>query len=167
LKRSTFFLLLALFSSLFIYLFYRTEHTVVNSLFNIIFGHRNYHALKASIHTYLPLNEFIVFSLPEGLWVFCITLTSKDFYLKIGRATIHLAILPLIFVIGLEILQLFHITNGTFDFLDILTALLSWMVGFFLVEEGNPKQHPFKPINKKTIALLASYAIVYLAHVSK
>jgi hypothetical protein len=167
LKRSTFLLLSALLVSLFIYLFYRTDRTVVNSLFNFIFGKGNYQALKASIHAHLPLNEFIIFSLPEGLWVFCITVTSKDLYLKIGKTEIHIAILPLIFVVGLELLQWLHVTNGTFDFIDIMTAVLFWMIGFFLVEEENPKQYFLKQADKRSLVFLMSYLIVYLAHVFK
>jgi hypothetical protein len=166
-KRSTYLLIITLLVSLFIYLFYRTDRTVINTLFNFIFGTHNYQSLKGTIRFNLPLNEFIIYSLPEGLWVFCITLTSKDLYFRIGRFEIHFAILPLVFVIGLEILQLFHITNGTFDFVDIFTAIQCWMIGYYLIEEENPKHYPLKQLNKRSVLCLMSYLIVYLAHVSK
>jgi uncharacterized membrane protein len=166
-KRSTYFLIIALVISLFIYLFYRTDRTVINSIINVLFGAENYQALKTTIRSSLPLPEFVIYSLPEGLWVFCITLTSKDLYLRINKTEIHFAILPLIFVISLEILQFFNITNGTFDFVDIFTAIQFWMIGYFIIEEENEKHYPLKKINKRSVMCLMSYLIVYLAHVSR
>lgn len=166
-KRSTFLLINALLLSLFIYLFYRTDRTLINSMFNYIFGSENYQSLKTEVRTYLPLNEFLIFSLPEGLWVFCITITAKDLYVKIAKTEIHVAILPLVFVLGLELLQFLHIANGTFDIVDILTAVLCWMVGFFLIEDELPKQYLLKKADKRSLVFLASYLIVYLAHVFK
>jgi hypothetical protein len=167
LKRPTFFLVTALLISLFIYLFYRTDRTLVNSLFNIFLGQQNYQALKAVVRHQFPLHDFVIYSLPEGLWVFCITVTSKDLYIKFDRLDVHCAVLPLLFVVGLELLQWFQITNGTFDVIDILTAILFWMLGFFIIEEEKPKQHPFKRLNNRSLIFLMSYLIVYLAHVFK
>ncbi|MDQ7947954.1 MAG: hypothetical protein REI78_12470 [Pedobacter sp.] len=166
-KRAHILLIAALLVSLFIYLFYRTDRTVINTLFNFIFGIENYQSLKASIRFYLPLHEFVVYSLPEGLWVFCITVTSKDLYLKLARSEVHCAIFPLTFVVALELMQWLHLTNGTFDVVDILTAILFWMLGFFIIEEDRPKQNPLKQLNKRSLIFLMSYLIVYLAHVYK
>ena len=156
----------SLLISLFIYLFYRTEKTVVTDLLISIITKENYLLLKHSIVQKLPLNEYIIFSLPEGLWVFCITLTSKDIYLSHKDRMINFAFLPLIFSIGLEIFQLVELTNGRFDVFDILVSIFFWFVAYFVIDhQSTNKQHLFSSFNNKSVAFLASYAIVYLAHV--
>jgi len=109
-------IILFLLFSLFIYLFYRTEKTVINELFVSIISFDKYVELRNSIANNLPLNEHIIYSLPEGLWVFCITLTSKFLFLKIRHREIGCVFIPLIFSIVLEFFQLLNLTNGRFDF---------------------------------------------------
>ncbi|TKC04581.1 hypothetical protein FA048_19150 [Pedobacter polaris] len=164
-KKHYLYILPALLISLFIYLFYRTEKTVVNDLLINLISKENYIFLKQFITQKIPLNEYIIFSLPEGLWVFCITLTSNDIYFIFKDKEIDLAFLPLLFSVGLELLQLFHITNGWFDLLDVLISLFFWFVAYFVIDYKFSKQDFFKSFNNRSIAFLVSYAIVYLAHV--
>jgi len=125
-KKNYVLIILLLLFSLFIYLFYRTEKTVINELFVSIISFDKYVELRNSIANTLPLNEHIIYSLPEGLWVFCITLTSKFLFLKIGHREIGCVFIPLIFSIALEFFQLLNLTNGRFD-------LGYWHINFFLV----------------------------------
>ena len=161
------YILPSLLISLFIYLFYRTEKTVVNDLFINIISRENYILLKHFVLQKIPLNEYIIFSLPEGLWVFCITLTSKDIYLTYKGKEIDFAFLPLVFSIGLELLQLLNFTNGRFDPFDILISIFFWFIAYFIIDHKFSKQDIFKSFNNRSIAFLLSYAIVYLAHVFK
>lgn len=151
--------------SLFIYLFYRTEKTVVTKIFISIISVDNFIVLKKSITQGLPLHQFIIFSLPEGLWVFCITLASKFKFFNIGKRTINLVFAPLLFSIGLEIFQLFHLTNGRFDFADIGVSVLFWTVAKYLIPTKNLRQNLFRPFNFESLVCLFCYLIVYLAHV--
>ena len=155
----------ALLISLFIYLFYRTEKTLINELFAFFISKNSYSDMRSWINLQFPLHKAIIFSLPEGLWVFCITLTSKHLYFKFAKREIDCAIIPLLFSIGLEFLQLFHITNGRFDLLDILISVFFWFTAYFIVDYQFSKENPFKSFSMRTIAFLTSYAIVYLAHV--
>ena len=164
-KRNHYIIILSLLFSLFIYLFYRTERTVVTEIFISIISLDKYTALKKSITSGLNLYEFIIFSLPEGLWVFCITLASKFKFINIGKREINLVLAPLLFSIGLEIFQLFHLTNGRFDFLDIGVSILFWAIANYLIPSENSKQNLFKPINFESLVCLICYLIVYLAHV--
>lgn len=158
---------LVLLFSLFIYLFYRTEKTVATNLFIRIVSPGTYAVLKARILTVLPLNNMIVYSLPEGLWVFCITLTSKPYYLSLKGRRINCVYMPLIFCFTLEFFQLFHITNGRFDFIDIAFCIVFWILGRFMFQDKAGRQNIFLSRDAQSAVCLASYCIVYLAHVFK
>jgi hypothetical protein len=167
LKRIFYYIFGALFISLFIYLFYRTEKTVVNDLLIMLLSRDHYIALKHSIQNQLPLSEFIVFSLPEGLWVFCITLTSRGFYIKIKELKINCIVFPLLIAIGLEFFQLFGVANGRFDYADIISSVLFWLLGCYIIIPSTPKKQLFKTFDDRTALCLSSYAIIFLAHVWK
>ena len=158
-------IILSLLASLLIYLFYRTEKTVINALLINLFSIQDHATLRSAVTNLLPLNEAIIYSLPEGLWVFCITLTSKPFYIDLYNRRIHCTIIPLIFCIGLEVLQLLHVTNGRFDFMDIWISLSFWITANYFFNHSTEKQNIVSPINVRSMACFLSYGIVYLAHV--
>lgn len=158
---------ISLLISLFIYLFYRTERTLVNEMLIRIISFEKYTALRAYIVNALPLNSIVVFSLPEGLWMFCITITSKPYYIVLRNRRIDCAYIPLVFCFTLEILQLLHITNGRFDFVDIGVFIVFWVLANYVFTLKTPKHNLISRPNFKTVICVASYGIVYLAHVLK
>ncbi len=166
-KKNYVLIILFLLFSLFIYLFYRTEKTVINELFVSIISFDKYVELRNSIANTLPLNEHIIYSLPEGLWVFCITLTSKFLFLKIGHREIGCVFIPLIFSIVLEFFQLLNLTNGRFDVWDIGISISFWLLANYFILYKSVEQNILKPISIRSIVCFSSYAIVYLAHVWK
>ena len=166
-KKNYVLIILFLLFSLFIYLFYRTEKTVINELFVSIISFDKYVELRNSIANTLPLNEHIIYSLPEGLWVFCITLTSKFLFLKIGHREIGCVFIPLIFSIVLEFFQLLNLTNGRFDFWDIGISISFWFLANYFILYKSVEQNILKPISIRSFVCFSSYAIVYLAHVWK
>jgi hypothetical protein len=158
---------LSLFISLFIYLFYRTERTIVNEIVIGLISKATYTSLKATIAHSLPLNDVMIYSLPGGLWIFCITLTSKPYYIDLNRWRIDCVYIPLIFCCSLEMLQLIHLTNGRFDFMDIVFFVSFWLLGRSDSSGCIEKRHILTTLNSETILCLVSYSIVYLAHVLK
>ncbi|MDQ8005363.1 MAG: hypothetical protein REI64_11230 [Pedobacter sp.] len=166
-KQKYIFIGVALLISLFIYLFYRTEKTVATNIFIQIISYDSFLALKASIVNALPLNNIVVYSLPEGLWVFCITLTSKSYFINIRNWHFDCVFIPLIFCFTLEIFQFFHITNGRFDFMDIWFCIVFWILGILILRDKVEKENILAWSNSKPFVCLASYGIVYLAHVLK
>jgi hypothetical protein len=156
---------LTLLVSLFIYLFYRTESTVVNEIAITILSADWYGKLKDTIRSFVPLNRVLIYSLPGGLWVFAITLTSAPFYIQLYSRQMHCIYVPLAFSIGLEIFQLLQITNGRFDVLDIVIAIICWSIAYTFFNDAQAKQNLFENVNGKRILCFASYAIVYLSHV--
>ncbi|QIL42625.1 hypothetical protein G7074_12995 [Pedobacter sp. HDW13] len=156
----------ALVISLFIYLFYRTDKTLVNQIFIQLSSLKTYEDLKYIITSSLPLNKYIIYSLPEGLWVFCITLTSKGFYIKLFNRQIDCSLIPPVFAIGLELFQLLHITNGRFDILDITVSLFFWLLALKITHTKASLENVFNAFNFNSVVCLLSYCIVYLAHVN-
>jgi hypothetical protein len=151
--------------SLFIYLFYRTSNTVVNEIIIQMISPGTYTNLKTYIIKVLPLSSVIIYSLPEGLWIFCITITSKPYYIRLNNWRFDCVVFPLIFCLALEIFQLAHITNGRFDYMDIWVSILFWTLGKYGLRDENEKQEIFTRPSIKMLICLVSYGIVYLAHV--
>ncbi len=146
-------------------MFYRTEKTVINELMINMLSNEIYVALRAAVANSFTLNEHIIYSLPEGLWVFCITLTSKPFYIQGFNRRISCIIIPLIYSLGLEVCQLFRLTNGQFDFIDIFISIMFWIIAYYFFDDHAKKQNILKSLNIKSMACFASYGIVYLSHV--
>ena len=164
-KRNYFFISILLLVSLFIYMFYRTEKTLINKIFISIISREQYILLRESISHSLPLNQYIIYSLPEGLWIFCIGLTSRSLFVKIGNYEFSLLFVPIIVSIGLEFMQLLHITNGRFDFWDIGVSIICWGIANFLIANKSQRQNMLHPFDTRSKICLLSYLIIYLAHV--
>ncbi|MVN91118.1 hypothetical protein [Mucilaginibacter aquatilis] len=166
-NRSVVLVSLSLAVSLFIYLFYRTERTLVNEMAIRLITLDEYRSLKAAIVHFLPLHDIIIYSLPEGLWVFCITIASLPYYVNIGTRRFWCVFVPLIFSVSLELLQLMGITNGRFDLIDIAAVIIFWVAGILTAEQVRPQINLFHRPDFKTVMCVTSYCIVYLAHVFK
>jgi len=157
----------ALITSLFVYLFYRSDHTVVNAIFSFFFSSEFYSELKLSVSSSLQLPSFFIFSLPEGLWILAITLASKSLFISVNGKRIELSILPIVIAVFFEIIQFAGLTNGTFDWLDLLSAFCFWYIGYFLIPAASANRKLFQSFDFNTILCLSTYLIVFLAHVSQ
>jgi hypothetical protein len=158
---------LALSVSLFIYLFFRSEKTLVNELIIRLLSFDTYATMKSSIIQTVPLHERIVYSLPGGLWIFCATALSRDFYMKIKHYKMQVVLVPLAFAIGLECCQLIHLTNGRFDIWDIVFYLLFWLLAVYFFQVRGSQQNILSPFTLHGFICLACFLSVYLAHVSQ
>ena len=154
-----------LLASLFIYLFYRTEKTVVNDLLIRLISFDTYSGMKQTVTQMLPLNEFMIYSMPEGLWVFCITLTSRPYFIGGVYRKLHCLFLPLIYCISLELFQLLDLIKGRFDVMDIHTSIIFWLIATYFFKFEGEMQNILRPLNLRSLGCLASYGIVYLSHV--
>ena len=157
---------IALFVSLFIYVFYRSEKTVVNELIISILSLETYSAIKSSMVNAVPLNKLLVFSLPGGLWIFCVTALSQDFYIKIRNYKIQFFRIPILFAIGLEFCQLIHLTNGRFDLWDLVFYLMFWLLAYYSYRFRRAQQNILSPFTLRGFTCLVCFLSVYLAHVS-
>lgn len=164
-KSRSYILAVALITSLFIYVFYRTERTVINEIITHVVSADSFFSLRARVQTNLPLNQIIIFSLPEALWVLCATITSKTIYIGFGRRRISGAVVPILYCISLEFCQLIGLTNGTFNLMDIALSAVFWLFAIIGFDNVVKPQNLFGKVNKRSMVCIASYGIVYLSHV--
>lgn len=156
----------SLFLSLFIYVFYRTDKTLINQIFIALFHQETYTVLKTRVTSLLPLPQYAIYSLPEGLWVFCITLTSSFFYLRVQERRLSLAVVPILVALVMEIFQMLNFTNGRFDWMDIVFSIGFWLLALFCTRSNIDKEPLFQSVNTTNFCCIISYSIVYLAHVT-
>lgn len=159
-------LALCLSACLFIYVFYRTEKTLVNYIATALLSKEGYKGVKEIIISVLPLKDVIIYSLPEGLWVFCITITSSFFYIKMQNRKLSLTLIPLLLAILMEVSQLLQFTNGRFDFMDILFSAVFWLLALCCTKSVSAREPVFRSFDARTAFCVGCYSIVYLAHVA-
>lgn len=163
-KRYHLSIIIPLLLSLFIYLIYRIDETNINLLLKSFF-HHNFTDFKNHLNTALPIPSFIIYNLPEGLWVFSISLLGANLYITRKGFRIHMIYVPLLFAFILEIMQALHITNGTFDMLDLLVSFVAWILAFLYYQW--PINH-LKELQNNSIRFYAFFfvfACVYLSDI--
>jgi hypothetical protein len=123
---------LPLLTSLFIYVFFRTQHTIVNEVLWRVAG-------LQPVHWTLPGLPWVVYNLPGALWMYAFMCFSSR------QNSRFLLYAPLVLALGIEAVQLLHLTDGTFDPLDVLFYLLAWLT-FRTVRGWSPLvARPFQP----------------------
>lgn len=163
-KKYLWLIALSLVTGLFIYIFYRSDRTVINLIVNL-FGKEHMTNFRLNLRHALPLPDFMVYSLPEGLWILAATLISRQFYFSIHRIHLQFYYLPIAYAGSLEIVQKLHLWNGRFDWMDLLFSSIGWGVAMLLPippHQINIRQN----FNRQLLPLGFIYAIVFLSHVS-
>jgi len=118
-----------------IYILFRTSSLLVFSwidllgLSNIVTDARQ---LVSPFLKYLP--KWVLFSLPDGIWVF--SFTFAIFYIwhnsKLKRGMYFWIILPLLLSISGEIGQWLQLVEGTYCHTDVIAYLISWLIAISL-----------------------------------
>ncbi len=151
---------------LFIYLFYRTDRTVITHFARQLFGADAFYTVRKGVQARLPLSSFWVYSLPELIWVFVSTRLAWRLYFKLGHRQIGCVWVPLVFSLGLEIAQGTGLVRGRFDLWDCGAVLLGWGAGRQLYSPAALlPQRRLLPLNGASSAFLLCFSSVFLAHV--
>lgn len=104
----------------FIYISFRTESLV---LFNWIEDISLSGVVNVIRNIFYPLKSivpnWIVFSLPDGLWVYAFTSSFLIIWDNNFKNKIFIILIPVLISILLELSQYFEICEGTFDFTDL------------------------------------------------
>lgn len=153
--------LISLLISLYIYLVYRTDATNINQILNT----DSIHFIQNLRNQSITLPAWIIYSLPEGLWLFATTLCSKNLYFTWKDYKISLIYFPILFSFIVEFLQATHITNGIFDPMDLIISLCFWSMALLLKTPQN-SLNIFKQYHYRTFIVIFCYAIVYLSDVT-
>jgi len=118
-------LVLSVCACAWIAVFYRPTNTYLNKLLLGWIG-VGFLDIRETIQITLPLGDLLVYTFPGAFWVFGGSLLGWRLRLGIGHRKIHLFYLPIIFGVGFEFTQFTGITDGTFDWLDLLFVLLAF-----------------------------------------
>ncbi len=154
-----------LLCSLFVYLFYRTEKTVITALCARVWGSA-FEAARKTFQAKLPLPEFVVYNLPEMLWVATFTLLAGRLYIRFRGLKMFCFWLPLFAAAGLELLQILPSFPGRFDWMDLGGSIVAWAIAAGIpFHKGKRPQNLFRPFNRRSFAFAACYVLMYLAHV--
>lgn len=86
---------------------------------NVIFSYLQQHAI--------PLPDWALYNLPDGLWLFSYTLLIDAIWSKNNIKYYFIGIITL-FILILEIAQMMHIFPGTGDILDIASYLIALII---------------------------------------
>jgi len=154
-----------LLAALFLYAFYRTGNTVVNRVFATVFGPGSFDTLREAITTAVPLPKFVIYSLPEALWVFSATLLSKNLFFGIGRHPVNCVDLPLTFAYVWELFQLIGVTNGHFDAWDMLSCTAASLLARECFRAPYAPVHILRHFSWQGFFFFSGFGIVYLSHV--
>ncbi len=103
-----------------IYLIFRPD----NLIYNIFFSS----PLKFKIQTDSKLTDFLIYSLPNGLW--SLSYSQLIFYIYKVKSfkVILLSSLMMFLGISMEILQIKGFINGTFDYYDIFSYIILYLI---------------------------------------
>jgi hypothetical protein len=120
-----------------IYLFFRSEDTVIFSIIDFI----GLKPIMVSVRNQIDVSEFpqwFVYSLPGGLWLLAFQniLTWANKFK--GKLIIPLVLTAYFMGIGLEFAQFLHITDGRFDWMDVLfysSAMVLALSNVWLVQK--------------------------------
>lgn len=154
---------LALFAGLYIYAVYRTEKIVVNQIVEFL-ARSFYQSVVEYRRAKVLLPDWMVYSLPEGLWVFSVTILSGGISLKLFKKRISFIFIPILYALLLELMQLFQITNGRFDVVDIGVSIGFWLMAIvYKYRVDGTLAVADNRLNKS--AILLTYALLYLSDV--
>jgi hypothetical protein len=90
------------------------------------------------------LPRWVLFSLPDALWIYALTAFLASFWLNVGNHKLRLAWLSVGFVLGAgaEFGQLVGVVHGTFDPADFFLCLTAF-VSALVITQNNLKKGRF------------------------
>jgi len=154
-----------IFLSLLIYIFYRSELTLINQLFSLLIPLSELLQWQNTVQTVFPLPNWVIYSLPEGLWVLVVTLISKEFYFSRRTKNYSLVFFPLVLALVIELFQYLQITDGIFDWFDLGFSFTFWAIACFLLPPRFSPVQLKKAQPSRRLILICSYLIVILSDV--
>lgn len=154
------FLVFISFLAALIYLIYRDSSIFFNQLF-LPFGIEIV-SEKQQIQELLPLPKWVIYSLPGGIWVYVTTIIAKKYDSSENKYLKGITLIPSIYAVGLEFLQFFHFTDGTFDWIDLFIIIIASIAAKGSNKlELSLKNHP----NFQHLALISAFLVLFLGNV--
>lgn len=125
---------LPLIVALVIYVLYRPDSTLVNQLFIGLFSTETLDSFRSLFSNKGVIKPYVIYSFPNALWIFSTTILSVKHSIHIFKWVLPLSITPVLYCLLLEMCQLLHLTNGTFDLIDVLTSIIFWALAIMCMK---------------------------------
>lgn len=120
--------LLPLCAGLFIYLFFRPGNSFIRQWLHEVSSVFDSSFLPDLTYQY-PLPRWIVYSLPDGLWMLSLTLVILAIWnFKLNRSSLLWIILAACAGLSFETCQAMHYIRGHFDLMDLVLILLAALI---------------------------------------
>lgn len=114
-----------------IYLAFRSESLLMFTWAKKLGLESQIEHLRIIMQPYYPSSEWMLFSLPDGLWVLSyVIMMSAVWKFQIREHWILIGLIPAIAICS-ELLQAIGVFPGTFDVSDLLTYIGSFLIGVF------------------------------------
>jgi hypothetical protein len=156
------FLILLSLLAAYIYLIYRDSSILFNQLFLHVRFDLDFE--RQQIQDLLPLPNWFIYSLPGGIWVYVTTIIASKHECMENKFTKILAFLPSTYAIGLEFFQLFHFTDGTFDWVDLLVIIAAT----YTAKRVNRNELTLTSYpNFLNLALVSAFLVLFLSDVHR
>ncbi|MFK7758238.1 MAG: hypothetical protein AB8B53_15010 [Flavobacteriales bacterium] len=110
-----------------IYLTCREGSLLINLIVEELAGGKLLESFKSLVSQTFKFSEASVSSLPSALWVFSTAMLSSRIQIKKKALWYLMFISPLLYSVSLEVLQYYHITDGTFDRVDLTYSVYGWL----------------------------------------
>ncbi|MBI34439.1 MAG: hypothetical protein CMP67_03645 [Flavobacteriales bacterium] len=150
-KKYIFFeVLLPLFIAAVMYLLLRPADTAIYQLISSLDGEKVISGVRDLINV-SSLPEWFVYSLPGGLWLLAFQNTITWIKRFKGKWLVCWVLFASMLGVGLEVLQALHLTDGVFDWMDVLLYglatllslsniwLVKWKWEFYVSNQSSPK----------------------------
>lgn len=159
------FAIIFLFFCVFIYVFYRTEDTLINLILLQLLPNSELLLFKETIRSTVAFPAWVIYSLPGGLWVFAASILARKLRLRIFSKNICIEWAPMFFALWLEFWQYVGIVKGHFDVLDILIVLIFGLTAMSVKKPMQLSTQTLFPFHKRSTIFVFVFVCVFLGHV--
>ncbi len=120
-----------------IYMTFRSETLIMFDWFHTLGIDGIVSSLRAYGASFLPLPDWIIYSLPDGLWVLSYVLAISALWDFDFRTHWKIIVLIPSIAISSELLQSFGLIHGSFDWMDFLAYCLATIIGLIYCKTIN------------------------------
>lgn len=113
----------------FIYIAFRTTSLLMFKWFDILGLSDAIYTIRAGVSDYKIASSWVLYSLPDGLWTMSYVIVMAALW-DFDYCRHYLIVLFIPFLaIASEILQVFGLVHGTFDWVDLITYITATILG--------------------------------------
>lgn len=158
-------IILPLLICVYIYTFCRPSGIGVQELWTFILGETTFSQYHSIYQSTLAFSDWMIYSLPAALWTFSITLLGMLLDIDPKRRPWLVGLIPLSLTWGLELLQYFQFTDGTFDPMDIIAGWMGYAAALLYSKTHHGVIIDFLKLPMRRVVFSVLFVCVYLGDI--